>query len=287
VTADGRLGLTRVDPYPLATENLAQVAQMAPLAFGVLGLFLGGMPRAGWWAGSTIVVRGSRPEDWGSILGFAAGAGVFFGVPAVLSHLSDSGTPDNDLLISFTMHGAIWGPAGRSGWTGLRGRFSGNGPLWGRALIAGFAGALIGAFAFDLGRGCFAFPLAKTDDPISRTWITRLMARLLVDGGNRRHREPWSCPFTSAEPSGPETRIGKDQERHADCPTIPHRSARPGRCAPPRLPPVGSPATVSLEGGSRSVDAHGRGRGSGGPSPPGTGTVGPRTSRKRLECEGV
>lgn len=164
------LGLTRVTPT-VATENVARVRNSA-LAFGVLGLFLGGcrgLARRSSFAATAGVL--------GSVLGFAGGATASLALlPCFI--VSRLRYPDNDLLISFVMHGAIWGLvgalAGSAFAVGL-----GMRSVWVRALVAGFAGALIGAVAFDL-IGVVAFPGARTDEPISATWVTRLMARLLV-----------------------------------------------------------------------------------------------------------
>ncbi len=99
------LGLTRVTPT-VATETVAAVRNGA-LAFGVLGLFLGGclglaggLARRPWF--------GVAAGGLGSVLGFAAGAGVSlallpFCIAARIRY------PDSDLVISFLMHGAIWG----------------------------------------------------------------------------------------------------------------------------------------------------------------------------------
>ena len=79
------------------------------------------------------------------------------------------------------MHGVIWGPLGAA--AGLAVAIGlGEPRLIGRAMVAGLAGAVLGAVAFDV-VGAFAFPLAKTDSPISRTWASRLLARLLVTIG--------------------------------------------------------------------------------------------------------
>jgi hypothetical protein len=168
------LGLTKVSPT-VATQTVA-AARNGALTFGVLGLFLGGcLGLAGGLArrSSTAVAAGGL----GSVLGFAAGAGASLALlPFCIA--SRFRYPDNDLAISFLMHGTIWGllgaVAGLAFAVGL-----GERNLWVRALTAGFAGALIGAVAFDL-IGVVAFPGARTDDPISQTWVTRLMARLLV-----------------------------------------------------------------------------------------------------------
>ena len=50
------------------------------------------------------------------------------------------------------------------------------------ALAAGFAGAVLGTIAFDL-IGAAVFPLASTAEPISTTWPSRLLARMLVAVG--------------------------------------------------------------------------------------------------------
>jgi hypothetical protein len=190
------LGLTRVTPT-VATETLAAVRNSA-LAFGMLGLFMGGcLGLAGGLArrSSFAVAAGGV----GSVLGFAAGAGASLALlPFCIS--SRFRYPDNDLVISFLMHGAIWGLvgalAGLAFAVGL-----GDRSLWVRALTAGFAGALLGAIAFDL-IGVVAFPGARTDDPISRTWVTRLMARLLVTVATAA-AVSLVLPLRSGEPSGP------------------------------------------------------------------------------------
>src|SRR5262249_48664527 len=97
-------------------------------------------------------------------------------------------------------HGAIWGLlgalAGLAFAVGL-----GDRSLWVRAVTAGFAGALVGAVAFDL-IGVVAFPEARTDDPSSRTRVTRLMARLLVTVAPAAALS-LVLPVRSGEPSGP------------------------------------------------------------------------------------
>jgi hypothetical protein len=181
----------------VATENVA-VARNGALAFGVLGLFLGGcLGLAGGLArrSSFAIAAGGL----GSVLGFAAGVGASLALlPFCIS--SRIRYPEHDLLISFLMHGAIWGLlgalAGLAFAVGL-----GERNVCIRALAAGFAGALVGAIAFDL-IGVVTFPGAKTDDPISRTWVTRLMARLLVTVATAA-AVSLVLPVRSGERSGP------------------------------------------------------------------------------------
>jgi hypothetical protein len=190
------LGLTKVSPS-VATENVA-AARNGAVAFGVLGLFLGGcLGLAGGLArrSSFAVAAGGL----GSVLGFAAGVGASLALlPFCIA--SRIRYPDNELVISLVMHGAIWGLvgalAGLAFAVGL-----GERPLWVRALTAGFAGALVGAVAFEL-IGAIAFPGAKTDDPISRTWVTRLMARLMVTVATAAALT-LVLPVRSSKPSGP------------------------------------------------------------------------------------
>jgi hypothetical protein len=191
------LQLTKVTST-VATESVAATRNGA-LAFGVLGLFLGGcLGLAGGLArrSSFAVTAGGV----GSVLGFAVGAGASLALlPLCIS--SKIRYPDSDLVITFLMHGAIWGllgaVAGLAFAVGL-----GERNFWVRALVAGFAGALIGAVAFDL-MGVFAFPVAKTDDPISRTWVTRLLARLLVTFATAA-AVSLVLPVRSGKPAGPE-----------------------------------------------------------------------------------
>jgi hypothetical protein len=190
------LGLTRVTPT-VATQTVA-AARNGALTFGVLGLCLGGcLGLAGGLArrSSFAVAAGGL----GSVLGFAAGVATSLALLpfCIASRLR---YPDNDLVISFVMHGAIWGSvgavAGLAFAVGL-----GERSVWVRALTAGFAGALVGAVAFDL-IGAVAFLGAKTDDPISRTWVTRLIARLLVTVATAA-AVSLVLPVRSGEHSGP------------------------------------------------------------------------------------
>jgi hypothetical protein len=169
------LQLVKVTPT-VATENVA-TARNGAVAFGMLGLFLGGCLGLAGGLARRSNASALTAGGLGAVLGLAAGAGASFALLQV-SMVSRIRYHDSDLLIAFLTHGAIWGllgaVAGLAFAVGL-----GERNLWVRALAAGFLGVVIGTFVFDL-IGVFAFPMAKTDDPISRTWVTRLMARLLV-----------------------------------------------------------------------------------------------------------
>ncbi len=156
------------------------ITRSAALAFGVLGLCLGGT--LGIAGGLT---RRSMPAAaaagvLGLFLGAILGAvATLVSVPRSIEIRSQY--PNNDLIIGIIIHCGIWGPlaavAGLAFAVGL-----GDRRLIGRAIASGFAGAIAGALAFDL-IGAFAFPLARTDFPISLTGTSRLLARLLVGFG--------------------------------------------------------------------------------------------------------
>ncbi len=79
------------------------------------------------------------------------------------------------------MHGIIWGLLGAAaGLAFVAGIWEWR--LLGRVVTAGFVGGFLGAAAFEL-IGALAFAQAQTDEPVSATWTTRLLARLLVTVG--------------------------------------------------------------------------------------------------------
>ena len=113
----------------------------------------------------------------GAVLGLASGAGFSFAVLPLFLRTAPI-YPEYDLILSMIMHGSIWGATGAV--AGLAfGVGTGERRLLGRSLLAGFIGAVLGAVVFDL-VGVFLFPTGTTGEPISATWVTRLMARLLV-----------------------------------------------------------------------------------------------------------
>jgi hypothetical protein len=175
-----RVGINTMGQIVIApTARTAMLANTrnAALTFGVLGLCLGGiLGIAGGLArpsARAMVAAGLA----GSIVGLAAGAGVSLAMLPVFWR-AQSEHPEIDLIFSTLMHGSIWGVAGAV--AGLAFAFGFGKPrLHGRALEAGFLGAVLGAIAFDLS-GALLFPLASTGEPVSTTWPTRLLARLLV-----------------------------------------------------------------------------------------------------------
>jgi hypothetical protein len=156
-----------------ATKNAA-------LAFSALGLCLaaslgvvGGFARRS----TSSSVRGGLV---GAVLGLAVGAGASLGlIPLAMEAQLDY--PEHDLLLSLATHAAIWGLLGATAGLALATGF-GEKRLLGSAFTAGLIGGVLGAVIFEL-IGATFFGLAETGKPISATWLTRLLARLLVTFG--------------------------------------------------------------------------------------------------------
>lgn len=144
------------------------------VSFGVLGAVLGfalglagGLIRRSFlWACLAAVA--------GLLLG--GGAGVVTAqslVPVYYEHQRA-----NDLTYSLTMHGGILAAVGAA--TGLAFGIGLGG--WGRMIrvtVAGAGAAALAAVIYEFAGGIL-FPTAQTDHPVSLTWQTRLVARLLV-----------------------------------------------------------------------------------------------------------
>jgi hypothetical protein len=165
---------------PDLETNIVASTRNGALAFGVLGLCLGGcLGLAGGQA------RRSTPASLtaallGSVLGLALGACLSLALlPSLLR--ARYYYSEYDIAISLVMHGLIWGLLGAS--AGLAFAVGlGERRLVGRAFTAGLVGAVLGAVVYEL-IGAVFFPAADTDEPISESWPTRLLARLLVAGG--------------------------------------------------------------------------------------------------------
>jgi len=161
------------------TENAA-MAKNAALAFGVLGVSLGGLLGIAGGLARRSIATAVAAGLLGTVLGLSLGAGLSLGLlPSSLQAQFDYF--DQDLLISLAMHALIYGLLGAS--AGLAFAVGlGERRLLGRALTAGLMGAVLGAVSFEL-IGAALFASAATVKPISETWPTRLLAQLLVTMG--------------------------------------------------------------------------------------------------------
>ena len=163
----------------LETENAA-MAKNAALAFGVLGICLAGSLGMAGGLARWSMTAATKAGLLGAVLGLVLGGGLSLSLlPFSLQAQFDYS--DHDLLISLVMHGLIWGLLGAS--AGLAFAIGlGKRHLLGRALTAGSIGAVLGAVFLELIGAAF-FASAATVKPISETWPTRLLARLLVTIG--------------------------------------------------------------------------------------------------------
>jgi hypothetical protein len=148
--------------------------QNCDYSFGALGAALGlGLGMAGGLIGRSVgkaVMAGAT----GLLLGGGAGVALSrFIVPVYYQH-----TRDGDITYSLMVHAGVWaGVAAVAGLAFAIGQGGWRGVL--RLMLGGAGAALIGAVIYDFAGG-IVFPTALTDRPISQTWETRLLARLLV-----------------------------------------------------------------------------------------------------------
>jgi hypothetical protein len=156
------------------------MAKNASLAFGALGLCLGGLLGATGGLARRSTSATVTAGLLGVISGSVLGAGVSRALlPFVIKTQHDY--PENELVISLIMHGLIWGLVGASAGLAFAGGLRERRRV-GRAVMAGMLGAVLGAVAYEI-IGAVFFTSANTNYPISETWPTRLMARLLVTIG--------------------------------------------------------------------------------------------------------
>jgi hypothetical protein len=159
ITHEARLAGVRVD----ATKANAIVDGLTGLLLGLIGGAAVGSGRRAALAGGV-----------GLVVGGLAGAVLTW---ATMPLFEEWRAPDTAAMLpSLVMHGLFWMPAGLAGGLalglGLRDRI-------GLAVAGGVMGALLATLLYEV-VGALAFPLASTGDPVSTTWLTRLLARLLV-----------------------------------------------------------------------------------------------------------
>ena len=165
---------------PTAATEAVAAARNGTIAFGILGLCLGGCLGIAGGLARRAPAATVTAGLLGSILGAALGAGVSL---PLLPRLMNARImhSDYEIMISLIMHGLPWGLAGAA--AGLAFAVGlGERRLIVPALTAGCAGAVLGAIAFDL-IGAALFPFADTGEPIAAAWLARLLARLLVTVG--------------------------------------------------------------------------------------------------------
>jgi hypothetical protein len=165
---------------PSAETQLLAMTKSSALAFGefgaMLGLCLG-------WAGG-LARRPARGAWSTALLGMLAGglAGALLPtgvIPIFMALFRQFET--RKLELALLMHGLVWGVLGAiAGLAFAKGR--GERLTTGKLVLGGLAGAILATVAADL-IGALFFPMDGTDEAISSSWTTRLIARLLVGLG--------------------------------------------------------------------------------------------------------
>jgi hypothetical protein len=152
----------------LVRSHTVSFAQQGAILGAILGL-AGGLARRSARAGLLAALVGLA-------LGAAAAAGAAYGLLPVYYDKFD---PQEDPLIyTLFTHGAIWAAAGTA--AGLAfGLGLGGRRRWVRGALGGLLGGVAATMLYDM-VGALAFPLDKTNDPVSATLVTRLFAQLAV-----------------------------------------------------------------------------------------------------------
>jgi hypothetical protein len=162
-----------------ATTTVADTRNAA-VAFGALGACLG----ACLGIAGGLARRSSAAAVTGGLLGVFLGLAIGAGTSLALLPWFIKARYDYfqyDLAVALAMHVTIWGLLGAAAGLAFAAGL-GESRFAGRSLVAGCVGAVLGALAFEL-IGAVIFPSANTNYPISETWPTRLLARLLVTVG--------------------------------------------------------------------------------------------------------
>ena len=146
------------------------------ISFGALGAATGlALGLAGGLIGRS-ALRAIAAGATGLLLGGGVGVALSQLILPIYYNHSTSG----ELTYSLMVHGGIWtavgAVAGLAFGIGLGGWRAALG-----AMLGGACAALLAAVIYEFAGGIL-FPLALTDRPISQTWQSRLLARLLVAG---------------------------------------------------------------------------------------------------------
>ena len=154
----------------------------ATLAFAVLGGFMGGvLGIAGGLAARRSTAAGTKAAAVGVVFGSLVGAICSLGLLPVYFRALDVAQEQlsRDLVLPLMIHCGIWAACGLAA-----GIVFGLGLGVGMAQVArsgigGLIGAALGACIYEL-TGAMVFADHMTTNPLSLTWSTRLLARLLV-----------------------------------------------------------------------------------------------------------
>jgi hypothetical protein len=155
-------------------EQIAE-KQNAEVAYGALGLLLGGCIGLAGGLASGSLRSGLKAATLGAVTGAALSAGMCYALVPMFYRYLD---PESGLVDLFLTHAGIFAVIGIAvglalGW-GL-----GDSTALGQAVLGGFLGALLGTFAFET-INSLMFPLVRTFEPMPTERVPRLLVHLCV-----------------------------------------------------------------------------------------------------------
>jgi hypothetical protein len=162
-------------------DEVAAEVKNAALAFGVLGAALGAALGLAGGLSRGDARSAATSGGLGLLLGAAAG-----GLAALLCaphyyRMMGEDPLSSDLLLPFLVHTGIGAAIGAASGlafgigVGAR-RYAAHG------LVGGLLGAIVGVALYEFA-GAAIFPLAKTPQPVSASWPTRLLAHVAIAAG--------------------------------------------------------------------------------------------------------
>lgn len=160
----------------IARADMKNSALTFGVTGGILGLTLG--------VAGGLVSRSTASAARGGLVGLFLGAVLGVSLPLGLIepfHRFQVDRNSDDLLVPVALHEILWAPLGAVGGLAFGVGRARAGVIL-RATLGGLLGAVLGTIAYDV-IGATLAPLAETSEAISRTWPTRLLARLLLAVG--------------------------------------------------------------------------------------------------------
>jgi hypothetical protein len=160
------------------TEAVADTRN-AIMAFALLGATLGlALGIAGGLCGRERG-RGATAGLVGLVVGGCSGLLASFVLVPIFHRKLAENFSSVDLTTPMLVHAGIWAAVGAAGGLAYAMGSGLSKDRTARAVIGGLVGGALGGAAYDL-IGVMAFPLDDTHRPLSLTWPTRLLARLMV-----------------------------------------------------------------------------------------------------------
>jgi hypothetical protein len=153
----------------------------ATFAFAVLGGFMGGVLGIAGGLASRSTPAGTKAAAVGVVLGSLMGAICSLGLLPVYFRALDVAQEQlsRDLVLPLMIHTGIWAACGLAAGIAFGLGLGVGMAQVARSGIGGLIGAALGACIYEI-TGAMVFADDMTTNPLSLTWSTRLLARLLV-----------------------------------------------------------------------------------------------------------